>query len=160
MPIHTNSDEDYFHQSHQDNWQISQTTRFCVWQLILLLIIQLRVCSHPQCLLFGTHTGVLLEFVQEVLGRNKVVQEIPKTVVLIGRLQDWKDLDKHARKWQKTLELMQYLRWLDAKTSHATAVWSKRFSFRISASHELRAAFVSSKSLCIFECIRWILKGA
>lgn len=65
-----------------------------------------------------------------------------------------------CKKVAKTLKLMQYLRWLDAKTSHATAVWSKRFSFRISASHELRAAFVSSKSLCIFECIRWILKGA
>lgn len=31
---------------------------------------------------------MLLEFVQEVLCRYEVVQEIAKTVVLIGRLQD------------------------------------------------------------------------
>jgi len=48
------------------------------------------MCVFPAtvCLQFGTHTGVLLEFVQEVLGRNKVVKEVAKTVVLIGRLQD------------------------------------------------------------------------
>lgn len=60
------------------------------------LIIQLCVCSHLQCLQFGTHTGMLLEFVQEVFGRNEVVQEVTKTVVLIGRLQDREDLDKYV----------------------------------------------------------------
>lgn len=52
------------------------------------------VFSATVCLQCGTHTGVLLQFVQEVLGRNKVVQEVAKTVVLIGRLQDREDLDR------------------------------------------------------------------
>lgn len=39
---------------------------------------------------------MLLEFVQEVLGRDEVVQEVAKTVVLIGRLQDREDLDKYV----------------------------------------------------------------
>jgi len=46
----------------------------------------------------GTHAGVLLEFVQEVLGGNEVVQEVAKTVVLIGRLQHRKDLNKWAKR--------------------------------------------------------------
>lgn len=47
-----------------------------------------------------THAGVLLEFVQEVLSRNKVVQEVPKTIMLIGRLEDRKNLKK-KKKMQK-----------------------------------------------------------
>lgn len=81
----------------------------CIRQLILLLIIELRVCSRPQCLHVGTHAGVLLEFVQEVLGRNEVIQEVPKTVVLIGRLQDWEDLDdKYAKRREKTVKAVVY----------------------------------------------------
>lgn len=38
---------------------------------------------------------MLLELVQEVLGRNKVVQEVSKAIMLIGRLKDGKDLRKH-----------------------------------------------------------------
>lgn len=45
---------------------------------------------------------MLLEFVQEVLGRHKVVQEVPKTIMLIGRLQDRKDLGK-KRKTEKKM---------------------------------------------------------
>lgn len=53
------------------------------------------MCSRPQCLQFETHTGVLLQLVEEVLGGDEVVQEVAETVVLVGRLQDGKDLDRH-----------------------------------------------------------------
>lgn len=56
------------------------------------MIKHLCVCLHLRCL--KTHTGVLLEFVEEVLGRNKVVQQVAKTVMLIGGLQDREDLHK------------------------------------------------------------------
>lgn len=56
------------------------------------------VCVHVLIQEKGTHAGVLLEFVQEVLGRNEVVQEVAETVMLIGGLKDRKDLKEEAER--------------------------------------------------------------
>lgn len=40
--------------------------------------------DYPETCVLSTHTGVLLEFVQEVLGWNEVVEEVAETVLLIG----------------------------------------------------------------------------
>lgn len=83
LPIHTS-------QLQEEQLGDSSRHTFCIWFWFWL-------CSYvcvpfSRCLQCGTHAGMLLEFVQEVLGRDEVVQEVAKTVVLIGRLQDWEDL--------------------------------------------------------------------
>ena len=42
---------------------------------------------------------MLLQLVQEVFGRNEVVQEVAETVVLIRGLQDGEDLDKETTRY-------------------------------------------------------------
>lgn len=70
-----------------------------------------------------TYTGVLLEFMQEVLGRNKVVQEVAKAVVLISRLQDWKDLHGNVTSGWETSTVKV---WDVSKTRDGRAKTSQR----------------------------------
>lgn len=61
-------------------------SKFCFNKNIVLILL------HNDVGRTETYAGVLLQFVQEVLGRNKVVQQVAKTVMLIRRLQDGEDL--------------------------------------------------------------------
>lgn len=87
----------HFHQSIQEvsGWQFSHSVflacdrRFCFWLYSYVCVLICRVVA--EC---GTHAGMLLKFVQEVLSRYKKVQKVTKTVMLIGWLKDWEDLDK------------------------------------------------------------------